>query len=146
MVGIDGIEALQSNVSDAAGNMSHDGLIAWLESRGMGSLEALVAQHEGWHDLENRRHGMNRNHGGAASRFLSSSSKAALTDRHLLLADLDPQHTGIITVGGFVSRLERFRARKVLADGAGLPAAAAVSFASDLKKSGAFRQECTLKF
>ena len=76
MVGIDGIEALQSNVSDAAGNMSHDGLIAWLESRGMGSLEALVAQHEGWHDLENRRHGMNRNHGGAASRFLSSSSKA----------------------------------------------------------------------
>jgi hypothetical protein len=114
VVGIDGIEALQSNVSDAAGNMSHDGLIAWLESRGMGSLEALVAQHEGWHDLENRRHGMNRNHGGAASRFLSSSSKAALTDRHLLLDDLDPQHTGIITVGGFVSRLERFRARKVL--------------------------------
>lgn len=56
MVRVNGLDELASAASDASGNCSHGGLLAWLESRGLGLLE---------------------DH-----------------DRHVLLADLDPNHTG----------------------------------------------------
>jgi len=73
VVGVRGLDDLRARGVDSCGNTSHAGLVGWLESRGLGSLDTH--------------------------------------DKHLLLADLDPDHKGVVSGNRFRTKLFRYRSK-----------------------------------